>query len=172
MGLLYLCVASDDVALHSPGAHNVLISQWSLDDRVAMDFVRDFYFSWYWNLQCHPIEALRRAKLVWISSKNSRCSDSKNWAPYVLIESRWLWVIFLCCWFGDCPRQSHQVVRLNPSLMVNSSCYRDIVTQRQWIFCYEFIVQILHFGRGFHRMLWLYCFSKWLRFSMSHWISH
>jgi tetratricopeptide (TPR) repeat protein len=75
-------------AFRIAGAHNVLMTLWPLNDRLAADFMKDFYAKWFEDPKRHPAEALQETRLAWIRSKDPKRSDPTYWAPYVLIEGR------------------------------------------------------------------------------------
>jgi len=75
-------------AFRIAGARNLLMTLWSLNDRLAAAFMREFYGTWFENPDRHPAQALRETQLVWIRAKDSRRSDPSYWASYVLIEGR------------------------------------------------------------------------------------
>lgn len=75
-------------AFRIAGARNLLMTLWPLDDRLAAEFMRDFYTAWFQDPKRHPAEALRKTQLAWIGDKDSERSDPRYWAPYVLIEGR------------------------------------------------------------------------------------
>jgi len=73
-------------AFRIAGAHNLLMTLWHLDDRLAEEFMKDFYFNWFGDQNRHPAQALQKTRLAWIRSKDPKRSDPIHWAPYVLIE--------------------------------------------------------------------------------------
>jgi len=75
-------------AFRIAGARNLLMTLWSLNDRLASDFMRDFYATWFQDPERHPAQALRETQLAWIRAQDSRRSDPNYWAPYVLIEGQ------------------------------------------------------------------------------------
>jgi len=75
-------------AFRIAGARNVLMSLWRLNDRLAADFMKDFYVKWLGDPDRNPAEALQETRLAWIHSKDPKRSDPRYWAPYVLIEGR------------------------------------------------------------------------------------
>ncbi|WP_165742322.1 CHAT domain-containing tetratricopeptide repeat protein [Candidatus Thiosymbion oneisti] len=75
-------------AFRIAGARNLLMTLWPLNDRRAMDFMRDFYANWLQYPKPHPVEALRKTQLDWIRAQDSKRRDPSYWAPYVLIEGR------------------------------------------------------------------------------------
>ncbi len=76
-------------AFRIAGARNVLMSLWKPDDLSAPGFMKDFYAKWFEDdPERHPAEALRKTQLAWIGDKDSKHSDPKYWAPFVLFEGR------------------------------------------------------------------------------------
>jgi CHAT domain-containing protein len=75
-------------AFRIAGARNLLMTLWPLNDRLAADFMKDFYANWFADPNRHPAQALQETRLAWIRSKDPRRSDPAYWAPYVLIEGR------------------------------------------------------------------------------------
>ncbi len=75
-------------AFRIAGARNLLMTLWPLNDRLAADFMKDFYAKWFENPGRHPAEALQETRLAWIRSKSPKRRDPTYWAPYVLIEGR------------------------------------------------------------------------------------
>ena len=75
-------------AFRIAGARHALMSLWKLNDPRAAVFMKDFYAKWFEDPTRHPAEVLRDIQLAWIEDKDSKRSDPKYWAPYVLIEGR------------------------------------------------------------------------------------
>ncbi|WP_200284380.1 CHAT domain-containing protein [Rhabdochromatium marinum] len=75
-------------AFRIAGARNLLMTLWPLNDRLAADFMKDFYANWFSDANRHPADALQETRLAWIRSGDPRRSDPRYWAPYVLIEGR------------------------------------------------------------------------------------
>jgi tetratricopeptide (TPR) repeat protein len=74
-------------AFHIAGARSVLISLWSLDDRLTRAFMDDFYgYLFDPDGYDHPAEALRATQLEWINHGDEQRRNPRYWAPFVLIE--------------------------------------------------------------------------------------
>jgi len=71
-------------AFRLAGAHNIMITLWSLQDLSASDFLTIFYKTWLSKSNMTPLKALRQTQLSFIK-KNK---DSTLWAPYVLIGGK------------------------------------------------------------------------------------
>jgi len=76
-------------AFRVAGAHNIMMTLWSLQDQSACDFLTNFYKTWLSKSNMTPLKALRQTQLSFIDQNK----DSKLWAPYVLV---------CACWGGDC----------------------------------------------------------------------
>jgi CHAT domain-containing protein len=76
-------------SFHIAGSRNVLMTLWPLSDRLAAEFMTDFYKRWLDPREYpHPAEALRATRLEWIGSTDPRKRDPRYWAPFVLVERR------------------------------------------------------------------------------------
>ena len=69
-------------AFRIAGAKNILMTLWSLDDALAVEFMKDFYAKWLGELGQSPADALHETRLAWIVSEDERKRDPRYWAPY------------------------------------------------------------------------------------------
>lgn len=70
-------------AFQEAGARMVLTTLWEVNDDAARELMGDFFRRWLSGTSAH--EALRKAKLSFINSKDSTRSNPAIWAPFVLV---------------------------------------------------------------------------------------
>jgi len=68
-------------AFRLAGAHNIIMTLWSLQDQSASDFLISFYKTWLSKSNMTTLKALRQTKLSFIKQNK----DSSLWAPYVMV---------------------------------------------------------------------------------------
>lgn len=68
------------------GARNVLMTLWVVNDRLAAEFMTDFYKEWLATPDSDPAIALRTVKRAWASSDDPKRADPFYWATYVLVQ--------------------------------------------------------------------------------------
>jgi len=68
-------------AFRLAGAHDIMMTLWSIQDQSASNFLISFYKTWLSNSNITPLKALRQTQLSFIQ-KNK---DSSLWAPYVMV---------------------------------------------------------------------------------------
>jgi len=68
-------------AFRLAGAHDIMMTLWSLKDQSASEFLSSFYKTWMWQSNMTPLKALRQTQLSFIKQNK----DSSLWAPYVMV---------------------------------------------------------------------------------------
>lgn len=74
-------------AFRIAGAENVLMTLWQIEDRLAMEFMVDFYDHWLSAPDMDPAIALRATQLQWIADADPLKHDPAAWAPYILLQN-------------------------------------------------------------------------------------
>ena len=74
-------------AFQLAGSRHVLMTQWTLNDPLARDFMRAFYQRWLTPAGiADPAAALRATQREWLGGDDPVRANPRYWAPYVLIE--------------------------------------------------------------------------------------
>jgi hypothetical protein len=74
-------------AFQLAGSRHVLMTQWTLNDPLARDFMRAVYQRWLTPAGiADPAAALRATQREWLGGDDPVRANPRYWAPYVLIE--------------------------------------------------------------------------------------